>query len=84
MRCPRKLSTSGKILDLFRFFSIHVFIQAQKESVKKDQKMRPLFRLANRLIQAARSSKLDQAGLREYLKVLKESYFKEMRSSEEW
>ncbi|XP_063952097.1 mutS protein homolog 4-like [Lytechinus pictus] len=57
--------------------------KTQQESVKKDQKMRPIFRLANRLLQAARSSKLDQAGLREYLKILKESYFKEMGSSEE-
>ena len=50
-----------------------------------DNKQRPLLWLASHLIQAARSSKLDQAGLREYLKGLKENYFKEVGSTaEEW
>ncbi|XP_072181746.1 mutS protein homolog 4-like [Diadema setosum] len=55
-----------------------------KESARQEgTKLRPVYRLANRLIQAARSSKLDQAGLRDYLQNLRANYFKEIGSGAE-
>ena len=84
--CLNSAWTSGQSLDVFTGSCHSPFpVQTQHDSRQEVNKLRPLFRLANRLIQAARSSKLDQAGLREYLKGLKENYFKEVGSTaEEW
>ena len=59
------------------------FFQSQSESSIEARKERATFRLATKLIQAAKNSCLDENGLQTYLQGLKAQYYRNIEDMEE-
>lgn len=68
--------------------TLNIFIllfQQNKEMSRMVSEQKAIFQVASRLIQAAKSTELDDEMLRGYLKNLKMQYMEEMKSQlEEW